>query len=140
MFCLKSLKKNGICRWNLFEFGNRVAFLWQRCFFFNLFKLFCSDGSTSVWLVSMKTRIRKKNQKLFSYKDHNCFLFLHVQGYYKRTPEYEPMLRRHWEGCFEVANVHTAYLINLRHADSTKLAFFPPPPGWPQFCFRYPFS
>jgi len=43
--------------------------------------------------------------------------------YYKRTDDYKPILNKERKGCFEVPMVHTAVLVNLRHATSANLTF-----------------
>ena len=63
---------------------------------------------------------------------HIFYMFRTHQGYYERTDEYEPILRRHWQSSFQVANVHSVILVNLRHEDSRKLSFRPPPEGCKQ--------
>ena len=55
---------------------------------------------------------------------------LSFQGYYKRTAEYLPILRRHVDVCQPVAMVHSAVLINLQHQGSELLRYHPPPPGY----------
>ncbi|XP_006816484.1 procollagen galactosyltransferase 2-like, partial [Saccoglossus kowalevskii] len=47
------------------------------------------------------------------------------QGYYIRTPEYLPTLRRERKGCFPVPMVHSTFLIDLRRSSSLKLQFNP---------------
>ncbi|XP_067086553.1 procollagen galactosyltransferase 2 [Osmerus mordax] len=52
------------------------------------------------------------------------------QGYYKRTPDYQPI--REWRrlGCFPVPMVHSSFLLDLRRAASLSLAFHPPHPDY----------
>ncbi|KAK7889683.1 hypothetical protein WMY93_025243 [Mugilogobius chulae] len=52
------------------------------------------------------------------------------QGYYKRTPDYQPI--REWKrlGCFPVPMVHSTFLIDLRREASKDLAFHPPHPDY----------
>ncbi|XP_056133072.1 LOW QUALITY PROTEIN: procollagen galactosyltransferase 2 [Lampris incognitus] len=52
------------------------------------------------------------------------------QGYYKRTPDYQPI--REWKrlGCFPVPMVHSTYLLDLRREASRDLAFYPPHPDY----------
>ncbi|CAL1593921.1 unnamed protein product [Knipowitschia caucasica] len=52
------------------------------------------------------------------------------QGYYKRTPDYQPV--REWKrlGCFPVPMVHSTFLIDLRREASKALAFHPPHPDY----------
>ncbi|XP_072294846.1 procollagen galactosyltransferase 2 [Eucyclogobius newberryi] len=52
------------------------------------------------------------------------------QGYYKRTPDYQPI--REWKrlGCFPVPMVHSTLLIDLRREASKDLAFHPPHPDY----------
>ncbi|XP_072536894.1 procollagen galactosyltransferase 2 [Salminus brasiliensis] len=52
------------------------------------------------------------------------------QGYYKRTPDYQPI--REWKrlGCFAVPMVHSTYLLDLRRSSSKALAFYPPHPDY----------
>lgn len=52
------------------------------------------------------------------------------QGYYKRTPDYQPI--REWKrlGCYAVPMVHSTFLIDLRRAASRDLAFYPPHPDY----------
>ncbi|XP_030640557.1 procollagen galactosyltransferase 2 isoform X2 [Chanos chanos] len=52
------------------------------------------------------------------------------QGYYKRTPDYQPI--REWRrlGCFPVPMVHSTYLLDLRRSASRELAFYPPHPDY----------
>ncbi|KAL1022944.1 hypothetical protein UPYG_G00034560 [Umbra pygmaea] len=52
------------------------------------------------------------------------------QGYYKRTPDYQPI--REWKrlGCFAVPMVHSTFLLDLRRDASRALAFYPPHPDY----------
>lgn len=52
------------------------------------------------------------------------------QGYYKRTPDYQPI--REWKrlGCFPVPMVHSTFLLDLRRESSKDLAFYPPHPDY----------
>ncbi|KAI4872281.1 hypothetical protein NFI96_027706 [Prochilodus magdalenae] len=52
------------------------------------------------------------------------------QGYYKRTPDYQPI--REWKrlGCFAVPMVHSTFLLDLRRTSSRSLAFYPPHPDY----------
>ncbi|XP_006790384.1 procollagen galactosyltransferase 2 isoform X1 [Neolamprologus brichardi] len=52
------------------------------------------------------------------------------QGYYKRTPDYQPI--REWKrlGCFPVPMVHSTFLLDLRRESSGDLAFYPPHPDY----------
>ncbi|XP_034035495.1 procollagen galactosyltransferase 2 [Thalassophryne amazonica] len=52
------------------------------------------------------------------------------QGYYKRTPDYQPI--REWKrlGCFPVPMVHSTFLLDLRREGSRHLAFHPPHPDY----------
>uniref|UniRef100_A0A3B1JXL4 Collagen beta(1-O)galactosyltransferase 2b n=1 Tax=Astyanax mexicanus TaxID=7994 RepID=A0A3B1JXL4_ASTMX len=52
------------------------------------------------------------------------------QGYYKRTPDYQPI--REWKrlGCFPVPMVHSTFLLDLRRSSSKSLAFYPPHPDY----------
>uniref|UniRef100_A0A671X565 Collagen beta(1-O)galactosyltransferase 2b n=1 Tax=Sparus aurata TaxID=8175 RepID=A0A671X565_SPAAU len=52
------------------------------------------------------------------------------QGYYKRTPDYQPI--REWKrlGCYPVPMVHSTYLLDLRRESSKDLAFYPPHPDY----------
>lgn len=52
------------------------------------------------------------------------------QGYYKRTPDYQPI--REWKrlGCFAVPMVHSTFLLDLRRTSSKSLAFYPPHPDY----------
>uniref|UniRef100_A0A8C6SBZ4 Collagen beta(1-O)galactosyltransferase 2 n=1 Tax=Neogobius melanostomus TaxID=47308 RepID=A0A8C6SBZ4_9GOBI len=52
------------------------------------------------------------------------------QGYYKRTPDYQPI--REWKrlGCFPVPMVHSTFLIDLQREASKDLAFYPPHPDY----------
>ncbi|XP_028394615.1 procollagen galactosyltransferase 1-like [Dendronephthya gigantea] len=47
------------------------------------------------------------------------------QGYYKRTDEYLPILRRQNTGCHEVVMLHSVTLIDLRRIATTKLYYNP---------------
>ncbi|VDM31961.1 unnamed protein product [Hydatigera taeniaeformis] len=47
------------------------------------------------------------------------------EGYYKRSQDYFDLQRRHKEGIFAVAMVHTAVLVNLRHTREERLSFKP---------------
>ncbi|CDS37514.1 procollagen galactosyltransferase 2 [Echinococcus multilocularis] len=47
------------------------------------------------------------------------------EGYYKRSQDYFALQRRHKEGIFSVAMIHTAVLVNLRHTRKKRLAFKP---------------
>uniref|UniRef100_A0A673CCP4 Procollagen galactosyltransferase 2-like n=1 Tax=Sphaeramia orbicularis TaxID=375764 RepID=A0A673CCP4_9TELE len=53
-----------------------------------------------------------------------------LQGYYKRTPDYQPI--REWKrlGCFPVPMVHSTFLVDLRRESSRDLAFYPPHPDY----------
>ncbi|XP_068995636.1 procollagen galactosyltransferase 2 [Embiotoca jacksoni] len=53
------------------------------------------------------------------------------QGYYRRTPEYIPIRKWKWQGCFAVPMVHSTYLLDLRRRVSRALAFYPPHPQYP---------
>lgn len=57
-------------------------------------------------------------------------LLAHLQGYYKRTPDYQPI--REWKrlGCFPVPMVHSTFLLDLRRESSRELAFHPPHPDY----------
>ncbi|CAG6013150.1 unnamed protein product [Menidia menidia] len=52
------------------------------------------------------------------------------QGYYKRTPDYQPI--REWKrlGCFPVPMVHSTFLLDLRREASRDLFFHPPHPDY----------
>ncbi|GAA6093758.1 procollagen galactosyltransferase 2, partial [Tachysurus ichikawai] len=52
------------------------------------------------------------------------------QGYYKRTPDYQPI--REWRrlGCFPVPMIHSTFLLDLRRSASRALAFHPPHPDY----------
>lgn len=52
------------------------------------------------------------------------------QGYYKRTPDYQPI--REWRrlGCFTVPMIHSTFLLDLRRSSSRALAFNPPHPNY----------
>ncbi|XP_051525644.1 procollagen galactosyltransferase 2-like isoform X2 [Myxocyprinus asiaticus] len=52
------------------------------------------------------------------------------QGYYKRTPDYQPI--REWKrlGCFSVPMVHSTFLLDLRRSGTRELAFYPPHPDY----------
>ncbi|KAF4072637.1 hypothetical protein AMELA_G00265330 [Ameiurus melas] len=52
------------------------------------------------------------------------------QGYYKRTPDYQPI--REWRrlGCFPVPMIHSTFLLDLRRSSSRALAFHPPHPDY----------
>ncbi|MED6253595.1 Procollagen galactosyltransferase 2 [Ataeniobius toweri] len=52
------------------------------------------------------------------------------QGYYKRTPDYQPI--REWKrlGCFPVPMVHSTFFLDLRRESSRDLAFYPPHPDY----------
>lgn len=52
------------------------------------------------------------------------------QGYYKRTPDYQPI--REWKrlGCFPVPMVHSTFLLDLRRESSKDLTFYPPHPDY----------
>ncbi|KAM4549449.1 procollagen galactosyltransferase 2 [Odontesthes bonariensis] len=52
------------------------------------------------------------------------------QGYYKRTPDYQPI--REWKrlGCYPVPMVHSTFLLDLRRESSRDLAFYPPHPDY----------
>lgn len=52
-----------------------------------------------------------------------CFF----QGYYKRTPDYFPILKREKIGCFEVPMVHSVYLIDLQYYSTDNLQYYPAP-------------
>lgn len=48
-----------------------------------------------------------------------------LQGYYKRTPDYFPILYREKKGCFDVPMVHSTYLIDLRQKITDNLYYLP---------------
>jgi len=48
-----------------------------------------------------------------------------VDYYYRRTDEYVPIREREKKGCYRVMLVHSAFLIDLRQAESLKLTFKP---------------
>ncbi|KAG1973575.1 inactive glycosyltransferase 25 family [Pimephales promelas] len=52
------------------------------------------------------------------------------QGYYKRTPDYQPI--REWKrlGCFSVPMVHSTFLMDLRRSATLDMAFYPPHPDY----------
>ncbi|XP_076860430.1 procollagen galactosyltransferase 2 [Brachyhypopomus gauderio] len=52
------------------------------------------------------------------------------QGYYKRTPDYQPI--REWKrrGCFSVPMIHSTFLLDLRRSSTQQLAFHPPHPDY----------
>ncbi|KAF6727439.1 Procollagen galactosyltransferase 2 [Oryzias melastigma] len=52
------------------------------------------------------------------------------QGYYRRTPDYQPI--REWKrvGCFPVPMVHSTFLVDLRRESSKDLTFYPPHPDY----------
>ncbi|XP_063056303.1 procollagen galactosyltransferase 2 [Engraulis encrasicolus] len=52
------------------------------------------------------------------------------QGYYKRTPDYQPI--REWKrmGCYAVPMVHSTFLLDLRRSSTQELAFYPPHPDY----------
>ncbi|XP_056628680.1 procollagen galactosyltransferase 2 [Triplophysa dalaica] len=52
------------------------------------------------------------------------------QGYYKRTPDYQPI--REWKrlGCYSVPMVHSTFLLDLRRSSTLELAFYPPHPDY----------
>ncbi|KAL2090041.1 hypothetical protein ACEWY4_014729 [Coilia grayii] len=52
------------------------------------------------------------------------------QGYYRRTPDYQPI--REWKrlGCFAVPMVHSTFLLDLRRSATRELAFHPPHPDY----------
>uniref|UniRef100_A0A8C8A6A2 Collagen beta(1-O)galactosyltransferase 2b n=1 Tax=Oryzias sinensis TaxID=183150 RepID=A0A8C8A6A2_9TELE len=52
------------------------------------------------------------------------------QGYYRRTPDYQPI--REWKrvGCFRVPMVHSTFLVDLRRESSKELTFYPPHPDY----------
>eukprot|EP00794_Sanderia_malayensis_P015863 gene15863-17461_t len=62
------------------------------------------------------------NETLFS----NFWCGMNEQGYYKRTPEYMPILHRKKKGCFEVPMIHSTYLIDLRAEKTKQLKYDPP--------------
>eukprot|EP00795_Rhopilema_esculentum_P010356 gene10356-19056_t len=56
----------------------------------------------------------------------NYWCGMDEQGYYKRMPDYFPILLREKVGCFEVPMVHSTYLIELRQPITKGLRYFPP--------------
>ncbi|KAF7695615.1 procollagen galactosyltransferase 2 precursor [Silurus meridionalis] len=52
------------------------------------------------------------------------------QGYYKRTPDYQPIREWRRQGCFPVPMIHTTFLLDLRRSASRDLAFYPPHPDY----------
>ncbi|KAK9970815.1 hypothetical protein ABG768_026724 [Culter alburnus] len=52
------------------------------------------------------------------------------QGYYKRTPDYQPI--REWKrlGCFSVPMVHSTFLLDLRRSATLEMTFYPPHPDY----------
>ena len=51
--------------------------------------------------------------------------YTHTQGYYKRTPEYLPILQGKKVGCLRVPVVHSAVLIDLKRRRSELLSYWP---------------
>lgn len=51
-------------------------------------------------------------------------------GYYLRSDTYFDIQRRRALGVFSVAMVHTVFLVNLRHANTQRLVYSPPPEGY----------
>ncbi|XP_076008901.1 procollagen galactosyltransferase 2 [Genypterus blacodes] len=60
----------------------------------------------------------------------NFWCGISPQGYYKRTPDYQPI--REWKrlGCFPVPMVHSTFLLDLRREASRELTFYPPHPDY----------
>ncbi|XP_061743995.1 procollagen galactosyltransferase 2 [Nerophis ophidion] len=52
------------------------------------------------------------------------------QGYYKRTPDYQPIREWKRQGCFPVPMVHSTVLLDLRRQASRDLTFYPPHPDY----------
>ncbi|XP_061895277.1 procollagen galactosyltransferase 2 isoform X2 [Entelurus aequoreus] len=52
------------------------------------------------------------------------------QGYYKRTPDYQPIREWKRQGCFPVPMVHSTFLLDLRRQASRDLTFYPPHPDY----------
>uniref|UniRef100_A0A183AMZ8 Glycosyltransferase 25 family member n=1 Tax=Echinostoma caproni TaxID=27848 RepID=A0A183AMZ8_9TREM len=53
-----------------------------------------------------------------------------LQGYYKRSPDYFEIQKRHKTGVFPVAMVHTMFVINLHHFLTPLMRFYPPADGY----------
>ncbi|XP_052823543.1 procollagen galactosyltransferase 1 [Octopus bimaculoides] len=60
----------------------------------------------------------------------NFWCGINEHGYYQRTPDYEPIVRWHKQGCFEVPMVHSVYFIDMNHVGVKKLSFNKAPPEY----------
>jgi len=57
----------------------------------------------------------------------NYWCGMDENGYYERTDDYFPMLKREKKGCFEVPMIHSTYLIDLQYYSTDNLQYYPPP-------------
>ncbi|CAH1780733.1 unnamed protein product [Owenia fusiformis] len=60
----------------------------------------------------------------------NFWCAMTEKGFYARTEDYYPILYWRKLGSFPVAMLHSTFLIDLRRDESTKIQFYPPPPGY----------
>lgn len=53
-----------------------------------------------------------------------------IQGYYRRTSDYLPTLKRERKGILPVAMIHSTFLIDLNRKSIDQFAFYPPHPSY----------
>ncbi|XP_077986658.1 procollagen galactosyltransferase 2-like [Glandiceps talaboti] len=99
---------------------------WADYIFFVDCDNFIEEPDTLNYLIAeQKTIVAPMLESITAYSNFWCGMT--ESGYYKRTPEYMPTLKRERTGCFPVPMVHSTYLIDLKRSASTKLQFTPLP-------------
>ncbi|XP_026761081.2 glycosyltransferase 25 family member [Galleria mellonella] len=86
--------------------------------------VFLTEKSTLKALVSKNMTVVSpmlKSDGLYS----NFWCGMTEKFYYQRTEDYEPILSREKQGCFEVPMVNTAVLVSLRRKESDLLTYDP---------------
>ncbi len=81
--------------------------------------------------IQMKLYIQRSQLKRNCEQCFNSLISLSFsQGYYKRTPDYQPI--REWKrlGCFSVPMVHSTFLLDLRRSATLDMTFYPPHPDY----------
>uniref|UniRef100_A0A4W4GDV5 Glycosyl transferase family 25 domain-containing protein n=1 Tax=Electrophorus electricus TaxID=8005 RepID=A0A4W4GDV5_ELEEL len=79
-------------------------------------------------MAENRTLVAPMLESQFLYSNFWCGIT--PQGYYKRTPDYQPI--REWKrlGCFSVPMIHSTFLLDLRRSSTRELAFYPPHPDY----------
>lgn len=101
---------------------------WADYLFFVDCDNFLLNPNTLKALISKERTIVAPMLRLFDSKSgySNYWGGMDERGYYKRSPEYFPILRREMIGVFEVPMIHSTYLINMRVNTTDKLQYYPP--------------